>query len=66
MKKIRDNIVTIHFTFAKEIMIFIRELRDIGLIQGIDFDFEIKSYPQRACFYFKRPEHATFYRLKLS
>jgi len=60
-------------TKPDRIMIIVRELRDVGLVQGKDFDFAyhqsrwdemIGEIPSETIFHFYTEKYATFFALK--
>jgi len=72
---IDTNECFVPFKSAAPVMEVVRELRAMGLVQGIDFDFKYqqvkRSYSDNivllrngASFFFKDPKRATMFRLQ--
>ena len=60
------NPVRIYYKSPPEIMNIVRDLREHGLRQGIDFDFVTYTRGGYVTFYFKEGKYGTFYNLKYS
>jgi hypothetical protein len=67
--------VTIHNRNAHEIMEIVNELRQTGLVQGVDFDFAfhqstwdsmIGEIPTNTVFKFYKDKYATFFSIRYS